>query len=102
MRRGRRDPNSLRVGDVVDFWRVEAFEPDRLLRLRAEMKLPGRAWLEFEVSEDEQQKCTIRQTALFDPLGLSGLAYWYLLYPLHKIVFAGMLKALVRKVEAEK
>ncbi len=102
MRRGRRDPAALRVGDVVDFWRVEAFEPDRLLRLQAEMKLPGRAWLEFEVTEDEQQRCTLRQTALFDPLGLFGLAYWYLLYPLHKIVFAGMLKALVRKAETEK
>lgn len=101
MRRGRRDLNTLRVGDVVDFWRVEAFEPGLLLRLRAEMKLPGRAWLEFEVTEDEQKHGTIRQTALFDPLGLFGLAYWYSLYPLHKIVFAGMLKALVRKAEAE-
>ncbi len=106
MRRGRRDPNALRVGDVVDFWRVEAFEPDRLLRLRAEMKLPGRAWLEFEVTADEAsnhgsaaQHSTIRQTALFDPLGLLGLAYWYSLYPLHKLVFTRMLRGIVRAAE---
>ena len=91
MRRGRRDPANLRVGDALDFWRVEAFEPERRLRLAAEMRLPGRAWLEFEVSEHEG-KSKIRQTAIFDPLGLRGLAYWYALYPLHQLVFAGMLK----------
>ena len=76
MRRGRRDPISLRVGDALDFWRVERFEPDRLLRLQAEMKLPGRAWLQFEVDGDESGS-TIRQTAIFDPIGVAGQLYWY-------------------------
>ena len=76
MRRGRRDPDELRVGDTVDCWRVETFEPDRRLRLAAEMKLPGRAWLEFEVTPDDAGSI-IRQTAIFDPAGLAGLAYWY-------------------------
>jgi hypothetical protein len=96
MRRGRRDPDNLRVGDALDFWRVEAFEPDRRLRLAAEMRLPGRAWLEFEVSEGTGSS-TIRQTAIFDPVGLPGLAYWYALYPLHQLVFAGMLKGIARE-----
>ncbi len=98
VRRGRRDPENLRVGDAVDFWRVEAYEPDRLLRLRAEMKVPGRAWLEFEVSEREDG-CTLRQTALFDSVGLFGLVYWYALYPLHQVVFAGMLRNVAKAAE---
>jgi hypothetical protein len=77
----------------VDWWRVEAFEPDRRLRLWAEMKLPGRAWLEFAV-EGDAHSSTIRQTAIFDPVGLSGLAYWYLIYPLHQLIFAGMLRGI--------
>jgi uncharacterized protein YbjT (DUF2867 family) len=100
LRRGRRDPVDLRVGDTVDFWRVEAFEPNHLLRLQAEMKLPGRAWLEFEVTAGEERS-TIRQTAIFDPLGLLGLAYWYSLYPLHRMIFASMLRALIRAAEEE-
>jgi tryptophan-rich sensory protein len=90
LRRGRRDPDQIRVGDTIDCWRVESFEPDRRLKLLAEMRLPGRAWLEFEV-EPKGTGSTIRQTAEFDPIGLFGLAYWYLVYPLHQIVFAGML-----------
>ena len=93
MRRGRRDPEQLRVGDVVDCWRVEAFEPDRRVRFAAEMRLPGRAWLEFEV-EASAEGTTIRQTASYDPVGLVGLAYWYALYPLHKLMFAGMLRGI--------
>jgi len=95
LRRGRRDADQLRVGDTVDFWRVEAFEPDRRLRLQAEMRLPGRAWLEFEV-EPAEGGSVIRQTAIFDPVGLLGLAYWYLVHPLHQTVFAGMLKGVAR------
>lgn len=95
LRRGRRDDWDLRVGDALDFWRVEKFEPDRLLRLRAEMKVPGRAWLEFEVTPGESGS-TIRQTATFDPIGLGGRLYWYALYPLHKAVFAGTLKGIAR------
>ncbi|QDV26431.1 SDR family oxidoreductase [Aureliella helgolandensis] len=95
LRRGRPHPTSIRVGDTLDFWRVEAFEPNRFLRLRAEMKLPGRAWLEFEVNGDEQQS-TIRQTASFDPVGLAGIVYWYALSPAHHFVFGGMLRNLVK------
>lgn len=93
IRRGRGDPDHARVGDAVDWWRVEAVEPGRRLRLAAEMKIPGRAWLEFEV-EPAGEQCRIRQTAIFDPIGLSGLLYWYGIYPLHSLVFAGMLKGL--------
>ena len=96
LRRGRRDADSLCVGDTVDCWRVEALEPNRLLRLSAEMKLPGRAWLEYEVTESEG-KSTIRQTAIFDPVGLLGRAYWYLVYPLHQYVFAGMLRGITEE-----
>ncbi len=92
-RRGRRDPERLVPGDTVDFWRVEAVEPDRLLRLAAEMRLPGRAWLQFEVV-DHAGGATIRQTALFDPKGLFGLLYWYALYPIHQLVFDGMLRGI--------
>ncbi len=98
MRRGRRDPQSLIVGDTVDFWRVQAYEPNQRLRLSAEMKLPGRAWLEFEVHESEGHS-TIRQTAIFDPIGLFGLAYWYAIYPLHQLVFANMLRGIARAAE---
>jgi uncharacterized protein YbjT (DUF2867 family) len=99
VRRGRRDPENLHVGDPLDFWRVEAYDRPRRLRLHAEMKLPGRAWLEFEVTPCEQGS-TIRQTAIFDPLGLAGLLYWYGIYPLHQFVFAGMLRNLARAVES--
>lgn len=94
MRRGRPSSETLRVGDTVDFWRVESFEPNRHLRLVAEMKLPGRAWLQFDVG-GAGSSATIRQTAIFDPKGLSGLAYWYALYPLHLLVFGGMLRRIV-------
>lgn len=97
-RRGRRDPESLRPGDTVDFWRVEEYRPPRLLRLSAEMKLPGRAWLQFEV-EPRNGGSTVRQTAVFDPVGLFGLLYWYALWPLHQFVFAGMLRGIVRAAD---
>ena len=96
MRRGRAHFETLRVGDTVDFWRVEELDPNRLLRLIAEMKMPGRAWLEFEVVGDDFSS-TIRQTAIFDPVGLLGLIYWYALYPLHQLVFAGMLRGIADK-----
>ena len=92
LRRGRRDPVGLRVGDTIDFWRVERFEQDRLLRLAAEMKLPGRAWLQFEVDPDGEGGSTITQTAIFDPAGVGGLAYWYSLWPIHDYIFRGMLE----------
>jgi len=100
LRRGRRNPAWLVAGDTVDFWRVEAFEPDRRLRLMAEMRLPGRAWLEFEV-EGDATSAYIRQTAIFDPIGVGGRLYWYALYPLHRMIFAGMLRGIVRASEHE-
>jgi uncharacterized protein YbjT (DUF2867 family) len=99
LRRGRRDPDQLRVGDALDFWRVAALEPNRRLQLAAEMKLPGRAWLEFEV-EPELGGARIRQTAVFDPVGLAGIAYWYGVFPLHALVFRGMLRGIARAAEA--
>jgi hypothetical protein len=98
VRRGRRDPDNVLPGDALDFWRVEAVEPDALLRLHAEMKLPGRAWLQFEVEPDGEGS-VLRQTALFDPRGLFGLLYWYGIYPIHKLVFAGMLRGIVKAME---
>lgn len=98
VRRGRRDPENLHVGDPLDFWRVEIYEPPQRLRLQAEMKLPGRAWLEFEVTPSEHGSC-IRQTAIFDPLGLLGLVYWYGIFPLHQCVFAGMLRNIAHAAE---
>jgi uncharacterized protein YbjT (DUF2867 family) len=97
LRRGRRDPAWVLPGETIDFWRVEGFEPNRLLRLSAEMKLPGRAWLQFEV-EPVEGGSRIRQTAIFDPVGLFGLLYWYALYPLHQFVFRGMLHGIARAV----
>jgi uncharacterized protein YbjT (DUF2867 family) len=98
LRRGRRDPQNIWVGDALDFWRVEAFEPDRTLRLAAEMKLPGRAWLQFEV-EPKGEGSTIHQVAIFDPAGLAGLLYWYGLYPAHRWIFAGMLRQIAAASE---
>jgi uncharacterized protein YbjT (DUF2867 family) len=95
LRRGRRDSERLVPGDTVDFWRVEAVGPGRVLRLRAEMRLPGRAWLQFEV-ESEAGESVIHQTAIFDPVGLFGLAYWYALWPMHQLVFRGMLRKIAR------
>ncbi len=98
VRRGRRDANSLRIGDALDFWRVENIVSNRTLLLRAEMKVPGRAWLEFEVTPVGNGQSEIRQTAIFDPVGAFGLAYWYALYPLHQFVFAGMLRNIARAI----
>ena len=96
MRRGRRDPNDLRPGDSLDFWRVEQVLPGRMLRLRAEMKVPGRAWLQFEARPAGATGCELVQTAYFAPKGLFGLLYWYVLYPMHALIFS----ALARKIAA--
>lgn len=98
MRRGRRHPTELRAGDTLDCWRVETVERPRRLRLRAEMRLPGRAWLDFEV-EPTGRGTRIRQTAIFDPIGLWGLLYWYGIWPVHARVFAGMLDRIARRAE---
>ena len=91
MRRGRPDPETPRVGSTLDFWRVEAYEPGRRLRLCAEMKVPGRAWLEFR-AEPEGASTVLTQLAEFEPRGLFGILYWYLLSPLHEVMFRGMLR----------
>ncbi len=90
LRRGRRDPNHLQVGDALDFWRVEEVIPGSLLRLRAEMKLPGRAWLEFAIEPDGPANSILRQTAVFLPHGLFGHLYWWSLRPFHGVVFGDM------------
>ncbi len=90
LRRGRRDPVELSVGDALDWWRVESIEPLHLLRLRAEMRLPGLAWLEMIVETDDEGRTVFRQRALFHPRGLAGHAYWIAVSPFHGIVFGGM------------
>ena len=98
MRRGRRHPCELRVGEPLDFWRVEALEAPHLLRLRAEMKLPGTAWLQFEVLPDPEG-ARIEQTAFFDPHGLPGYLYWYAFLPFHRFIFPGLIRAVRRRAE---
>jgi hypothetical protein len=97
LRRGRRHPDDLRVGESLDFWRVEAVEPDRLIRLRAEMKVPGKAWLEFQVMPQPDGRTLFTQTAWFAPRGLGGLIYWYSLYPIHGFIFSGMIRAIAAR-----
>src|SRR5579872_1452348 len=99
LRRGRRDPRHLLAGDALDFWRVEAIEPGRLLRLRAEMKLPGLAWLELSVGQDPAGLTTYRQRAIFRPRGLAGHAYWRSISPFHGVVFGGMLRNITAAAE---
>jgi uncharacterized protein YbjT (DUF2867 family) len=101
MRRGRRDPEDLRVGDSLDFWRVEMVEPGRLIRLRAEMKVPGRAWLEFEARPENKGQTLLLQTAFFEPKGLLGLLYWYALYPIHSLIFSGLIQKIAQQAGSE-
>jgi hypothetical protein len=98
LRRGRRHPTELEPGDALDFWRVERAEPPGLLLLRAEMKVPGRAWLQFEAIP-EATGTRLVQTAVFEPVGLAGQHYWNLLYPVHRIMFSGMVSRLARLAE---
>lgn len=98
LRRGRRDPAELATGEAVDFWRVEEVEPPRLLRLRAEMRLPGRAWLEWR-AEPTAGGSRLRQTALFAPRGLGGALYWHALYPVHRIIFNRLARAIASEAE---
>jgi len=98
LRRGRRHPHELLMGETLDFWRVEAIDRPRLLRLRAEMRVPGRAWLQYEAIERDGQTY-LRQTAIFDPKGLPGWLYWWSLYPIHLFIFTDMTKAIVRDAE---
>jgi len=100
LRRGRRHPYELLPGEAVDFWRVEEVVPNRRLRLRAEMKTPGKAWLEF-AAIPEGGRTRLVQTALFEPRGLPGALYWYALYPIHRVIFSDMARALAQRAEAE-
>lgn len=97
MRRGRRHPDELRLGDALDFWRVDSLVVDTLVRLRAEMKLPGKAWLEWTISSNDDGTTKLVQRARFEPRGLWGRAYWYSLLPFHGIIFAGLAQALARR-----
>jgi hypothetical protein len=99
LRRGRRHPNQIVYGDAVDFWRVTNVEVNRRLELRAEMKLPGEAVLEFEVEPTSEHGCRLTQTARFKPRGLFGISYWYAVLPFHGVVFDGMLRGLRRDAE---
>ena len=100
LRRGRRDPAWLYLGEAVDFWRVEMVERPRLLRLRAEMRVPGEAWLQFS-AVPEGKGTRLIQTALFAPRGLFGLLYWYAMYPAHLFIFGDMAKAVAQLARTE-
>lgn len=99
LRRGRRSATDLRLGDAVDFWRVDALEPDHTLRLRAEMKLPGKAWLEFDADRLNDGRTRLTQTAFFEPRGLCGFLYWYLVFPFHALIFNRMASRIVLLAE---
>jgi uncharacterized protein YbjT (DUF2867 family) len=104
LRRGRRHPDNLRAGDALDWWRVESVKPNESILLRAEMKLPGKGWLQFEVQPDEKEPdatCLV-QTAYFAPQGLAGLLYWYAVYPLHGMLFSTMIQRIANLAEASK
>jgi hypothetical protein len=97
LRRGRRHPDEIGPGDSLDFWRVEALTPNRLLRLRAEMKVPGDAWLQFESLPQEDGKTLLRINAYFDVHGFTGLVYWYAMYPFHRFIFDGLTSRLASR-----
>jgi len=100
MARGRRDQEHCAEGDALDWWTVERVEQDRLLRLSADLKLPGRGWLEFQVEPLDQGRCRIHQTATFDPRGILGRLYWYALLPIHAVLFRGLIRAIASRAEA--
>jgi len=101
LRRGRRDDTALKQGEALDFWRVEELDQGQRLLLRAEMKVPGKAWLEFEVSPIDHKRCHLIQTARFYPRGLAGIFYWYGIYPVHSLVFKGLVSAIARKASVD-
>ena len=96
LRRGRRDPIHLRVGDSLDFWRVESLIPEQSLKLYAEMILPGKAWLEFRIAKLPNGQSEVIQEATFSPRGLGGQLYWYAVLPFHVLVFPTMIRNLIR------
>jgi hypothetical protein len=100
LRRGRRDQHHLRVGEALDWWRVEEIEPGSLLRLRAEMRVPGRAWLEMRAEPDGEGGSVYRQRAVFLPRGLAGHLYWASVLPFHGVVFSGMARNITKTAES--
>ena len=100
LRRGRRHPDEIWVGESLDFWRVEAIQPGCLMRLRAERKVPGKAWLEFESIPQGDGKTILTQTAYFAPKGLAGFLYWYSLYPIHAFIFSGMIRKVAERAHS--
>jgi uncharacterized protein YbjT (DUF2867 family) len=100
LRRGRRHPIDLEPGEAVDFWRVEEARPPTLLRLRAEMRVPGRAWLQFEAVPEGDDSTRLVQSAFFMPSGLFGVLYWYALYPAHRVIFNDLVDAIAADAEA--
>lgn len=101
LRRGRRHPSTLNTGDALDFWRVESIDRGHSLRLRAEMKLPGRAWLELTVDDSGDGDSLYRQRAVFFPSGLGGRLYWLAILPFHGVIFSGMVNRIVAAAEAD-
>jgi len=99
MRKGRPDPEEIKVGDTLDFFRIEKIKPGRMIRLKAEMKLPGEGWLQFEVIPRGEDRAQLVQTVFFAPKGLPGIVYWYLLYPVHWLIFGKMINTLVKRSE---
>ena len=100
MRRGRRHLDIIHQGEALDFWRVERIVEGRMILLRAEMKLPGKGWLQFETHKQNDGLAILRQTAYFEPRGFFGYIYWYALYPLHKVIFAGLAAEIKRRAES--
>jgi len=100
LRRGRRHPDEIRAGESLDFWRVESLTPNRYMRLRAEMKVPGGAWLEFLAEPQENGQTLLAQTAYFAPKGLFGYLYWYAMWPFHRFIFDGMIRKLAERAKA--
>ncbi len=99
IRRGRRHPDEIRSGESLDFWRVELVEKDRLMRLRAEMKIPGKAWLQFESMPQEDGKTLLTETAYFAPRGFWGFVYWYAMWPFHAFLFDGLIRRLAARAK---
>jgi hypothetical protein len=97
IRRGRRHPDEIRAGESLDFWRVEAVEENRLLRLRAEMIVPGQAWLQFESFPQEDGKTLLTETAYYEPRGFWGFVYWYAMWPFHAFLFNGLIRRLASR-----
>lgn len=97
LRRGRRHPSEIMTGDALDFWRVLTVLPGQRLTLMAEMKVPGEALLDFRIITRQDNRSELQMISRFLPRGLLGIAYWYVLYPLHVLIFKGMLKAIARK-----